>query len=168
VRPHHIPQAGEFAQGTGLVEGADTRRGDLGLGQLLQQRPRACPVAVGEALQRGQLLRRGLGGEAGVPRPVSGRLRLGAGVALDQLGGQPGIVDAGRRQRGRRLACIAPGGQGLGPGGPQPPLQRAEQLGLAVVGHLALADQRHLELRLQPLDQRRPLRRQRRHRLGGR
>jgi hypothetical protein len=110
-------------------------------------------VAVGEALQRRQLLRRGLGGDGLGLRLVGGDVVLGRRVLLRDLSGELGVVGAGQRQGGVGGVRIALGRVGLSAGRFQPRFQRPDQLGLAVVGDLAFADQRDLVLGLQSLHQ---------------
>ena len=156
VGAHHVAQRGQLAEVAGLVGDAHVGRRLLGLGQLLQPRPGAGAVAIGEALQRVSKLRRGLRrGALGLPVDRLD-VDLRGGIVLHDLRGQLRVVGARGFQRGGHFPRRACRGPGLGAGGLQPGLQRGELLGLAVVGHLALADQRHLVLGLQALGERLP------------
>ena len=83
---------------------------------------------------------------------VGGDVSLRGRIAGGDLARQFGVVGAGGGERRVRRARVAPSGVGLSAGGPEPGLEHADELGLPVVGHLALADERDFELRLKALD----------------
>ena len=151
---HDFAQAGQLARADrafGIGRGFDGVV--LSGGQRLDDRPCAHPVPVGETLQGGELLRRRLGGEPFSLGAIDGDLDPRGRVGLGHLRRQPGIVRPRRDELGGGRSRLALGGVDSGSRLAEPSLSRRDQLSLAVVGELALADQANFELRFKAADQ---------------